>query len=135
MPTFVLVPVSAQTQPGTGSADARLRALYTEEWNWRQQELARDGGGGASASDRFPSVDAASQQARLAYWTRTLTALDSNPFDELSPENSAGIVATRRRSWAPSSTSDTSTMPSWRSARFRCRCWSSGWRSSSPLAA
>ena len=26
---------------GTGSADARLRALYTEEWNWRQQELAR----------------------------------------------------------------------------------------------
>ena len=31
-------PVSAQTQTDT-SADARLRALYTEEWNWRQQEL------------------------------------------------------------------------------------------------
>jgi uncharacterized protein (DUF885 family) len=82
----VLVPVSAQTPPGTGSADARLRALYTEEWNWRQQELARGGRGEAGASDRFPSVDAASQQARLAYWTRTLTALDSIPLDELSPE-------------------------------------------------
>jgi uncharacterized protein (DUF885 family) len=82
----VLGPVSAQTPPGTGSADARLRALYTEEWNWRQQELARDGGGGASSRDRFPSVDAATQQARLAYWTRTLTTLDSIPFDELSPE-------------------------------------------------
>jgi uncharacterized protein (DUF885 family) len=31
-------------------------------------------------------VDAASQQARLAYWTRVLAALDSIPFDRLSPE-------------------------------------------------
>jgi len=28
---LVLVPVSAQTQRGAGSADARLRALYTED--------------------------------------------------------------------------------------------------------
>ena len=77
---FVLVPVSAQTQRGAGSADTRLRALYTEEWNWRQQELAR------GAGDRFPRVDAASQQARLAYWTRALATLDSIPFAELSPE-------------------------------------------------
>ena len=48
---------------------------------------------------------------------------------------SAGIVATLRKSWAPSSTSDPSTTPSWRSARCRCRCWSSEWRSSSPMAA
>ena len=73
-------PVSAQSQTGS-SADARLRALYTEEWSWRQKELARDG-----ASDRFPRVDAASQQARLAYWTRALAALDAIPFDQLSPE-------------------------------------------------
>ena len=33
-------PVSAQSQTDT-SADARLRALYTEEWNWRQKELGR----------------------------------------------------------------------------------------------
>jgi uncharacterized protein (DUF885 family) len=31
-------------------------------------------------------VDAAAQQARLAYWTRALAALDSIPFAELSPE-------------------------------------------------
>ena len=30
--------------------------------------------------------DAASQQARLAYWTRALATLDSIPFEELSPE-------------------------------------------------
>ena len=85
---FVLVPASAQTpQRGTGSADARLRALYTEEWNWRQQELGRGGDqSGGAGEGGFPRVDAASQQARLAYWTRTLTTLDSIPFDELSPE-------------------------------------------------
>jgi hypothetical protein len=55
-------PLSAQSQPAPSSADARLRALYTEVWNWRQQELGR------GAGDRFPRVDAASQQARLAYW-------------------------------------------------------------------
>jgi uncharacterized protein (DUF885 family) len=33
----------------------------------------------------FP-VDAASQQARLAYWTKTLATLDTIPFDQLSPE-------------------------------------------------
>jgi uncharacterized protein (DUF885 family) len=74
-------PVSAQTQ-ADGSADARLRALYTEEWEWRGKELLRGGGN----SDRFASVDAASQQARLAYWTRTLAALDAIPFDQLSAE-------------------------------------------------
>jgi uncharacterized protein (DUF885 family) len=85
---LVLVPASAQTQRGTGSADARLRVLYTEEWNWRQQELARGGDqpGGSGVRDRFPRIDAATQQARLAYWTRTLSTLDSIPFDELSPE-------------------------------------------------
>ena len=73
-------PLAAQSQPAPSSADARLRALYTEEWNWRQQELGR------GAGDRFPRVDAASQQARLAYWTRTLATLDTISFDQLSPE-------------------------------------------------
>jgi uncharacterized protein (DUF885 family) len=76
------VPVSAQSQPDASSADARLRALYTEEWNWRQKELRR----GDAASDRFASVDAASQQARLAYWTKTLATLDTIPVDQLSVE-------------------------------------------------
>ena len=87
MPICVLItvalsvsPLSAESQPAPSSADDRLRALYTEEWNWRQQELGRGTG------DRFPRVDAASQQARLAYWTRTLATLDTIPFDQLSSE-------------------------------------------------
>ncbi len=88
-------PLSAQT--ATDTADARLRALYTEEWTWRQQELGR-----GAASDRFPRVDAASQQARLAYWTRTLAALDAIPFDQLSAEEkiNAQIFRTSLRALA-----------------------------------
>ena len=75
-------PLIGRSQPDSVSADARLRALYTEEWNWRQKEGLRGGGD----HDRFPRVDAASQQARLAYWTKTLTALDAIAFDQLSAE-------------------------------------------------
>ena len=51
-------------------------------------ELAaeRDGARTRGRRDRFPRVDAASQQARLAYWTRALATLDSIPFDQLSPD-------------------------------------------------
>ena len=83
---FVLLSPAVHTQPAAASADARLRALYTDEWNWRRKELARSGDQTSDASDRFPRVDAASQQARLAYWTKTLSALDAIPFDQLSPE-------------------------------------------------
>ena len=69
------------------SPDARLAALYTEEWTWRLRELARtDQPGEAAATDHFPRVDAVSQQARLAYWSRALATLDSIPFDSLSAE-------------------------------------------------
>jgi uncharacterized protein (DUF885 family) len=71
-------------QPAAASADARLRALYTEEWSWRQKELLRGDPGGAA--DRFPRVDAASQQARLDYWTKALARLDEIPFAQLSAE-------------------------------------------------
>jgi hypothetical protein len=76
--TAAAAPAWAQAQ-SNAAADARLRALYTDEWNWRQKEGLRGSGG-----DRFPRVDAASQQARLAYWTKTLAALDAIPFDQLS---------------------------------------------------
>lgn len=80
---------AAQTPPvGSGTtADARLRALYTAEWSWRQAELGRQAGpGGRGGPDRFPRVDAASQQTRLAYWTRALAELEQIPFAELSLE-------------------------------------------------
>jgi len=77
---LIPTPARAQTQGDTATADSRLRALYSEEWNWRQRELGRGEGG------RFARVDAASQDTRLAYWTKALATLDTIPFDQLSPE-------------------------------------------------
>lgn len=73
------VAVLSAQQAGGGTADERLRALYTAEWNWRQQELGRGKPG-------FAPVDPASQQRRLDYWTTALAELETIPFDELSPE-------------------------------------------------
>lgn len=78
----------ASAQPAAASADARLRALYTEEWEWRQRDQGRRGErtGDNGGSDRLPRVDAASQAARLAHFTAALETLDTIPFDQLSPE-------------------------------------------------
>lgn len=73
-----LTPSVGLAQP-TASADARLRALYTAEWEWRQRDMGR-------GSDAFPRIDAAAQQARLDYWTRTITSLDSIRVADLSPD-------------------------------------------------
>jgi uncharacterized protein (DUF885 family) len=84
---LVLSSPTVHTQRDTASADARLRALYTEEWNWRRTELAQsDQYVPGQVSDRFPKVDPTSQQARLAYWTKTLNALDAIPVDQLSAD-------------------------------------------------
>ena len=63
-----------------------------------ERRSARRGGDG----DHFPKVDAASQQARLAYWTKTLATLDGIPFDQLSPEEkvNAQIFRTSLRALA-----------------------------------
>src|SRR5687767_4153630 len=84
----VLPAADAAAQTRDTTADVRLRALYSAEWSWRQREMARrsDEPGEAGADDHFPRVDSASQHARLAYWTRTLAALDSIPLAQLSPD-------------------------------------------------
>src|SRR5262245_42632590 len=77
-------PASARAQApvDAGTADARLRSLYGEEWNWRQREMGRGENGGG----RFAPVDAATQAARLDYWTKALRTLEGIPYDQLSPE-------------------------------------------------
>lgn len=73
------VVVLARQLDAQSAADTRLRALYSAEWEWRGRENARN-------ADTFPRVDAASQAARLGYWTQVLASLDSIPLGDLSPE-------------------------------------------------
>lgn len=87
LPLLALAVPAMAAAPAPGSADARLRALYESEWAWRQKELGRDEDQEAGEpSDRFPRVDAATQEAHVAYWQRMLDQLKTIPLDRLSPE-------------------------------------------------
>lgn len=77
----------AASAPAPTSADQRLRQLYEAEWEWRREQEGRlPGQGPGAAADHLPSVTPEAEQARLAYWERTLAELDTIPVDQLSPE-------------------------------------------------
>jgi uncharacterized protein (DUF885 family) len=89
-----LAPICAQAD----TADARFESLYKKEWAWRQHEFAAsdDEDGDARVQvNHLPSVDAASQKARLAYWNDVLKQLDTIPLKELSAENQVNIAVYR----------------------------------------
>ena len=80
------------------SADDRFKALYTQEWNWRQLQFpgADDEDTTASANDnRLPAVDAKAQSTRLAYWDNVLKQLDAISAKELSAENQINLAVYR----------------------------------------
>ena len=76
-----------QKPAAPANADARLKALYTKEWAWRETELAHaDEGDAVPIQPYLPKVDAASQERRLAYWQDVRRQLDAIPEASLSPE-------------------------------------------------
>jgi uncharacterized protein (DUF885 family) len=84
---------SASKQPGTGQhdADARLRAIYSTEWAWREQQFADDEDSQKPISDHLPKVDPASQAARLRYWEDVQHRLDEIPRAALSPREQINL--------------------------------------------
>jgi uncharacterized protein (DUF885 family) len=59
------------------AADTQFKALYTQEWAWRQaQRLEDDEDDSGIIAPDLPRVDAASQAARLAYWTDVMAQLN-----------------------------------------------------------
>lgn len=82
-----LGPASAQTV--TTAAD-RFKTLYTREWKWRQAQnsgLDEDADRSVAVRDRFPKIDAATQETRLKYWQDVLKELQAIPASELSAED------------------------------------------------
>ncbi len=67
------------------SADARLRALYSAEWSWREKQFAEDENANKPVVDHLPKVDAATQAARLSHWQTVAAELKTIPHDQLSP--------------------------------------------------
>lgn len=89
---LALVPagaVAATAKPAGAAAatalDARFRALYTKEWNWRIAEGLARPDGARGISPVLARADAASQEARRVYWAGVLKELDAIDPGSLSP--------------------------------------------------
>jgi uncharacterized protein (DUF885 family) len=69
----------------TQSTDSRLKALYSAEWKWREDQFPDDEDAQKPIQDHLPKVDPATQSLRLAKWQDTLAQLDALPRANLSP--------------------------------------------------
>ncbi|QCP14464.1 DUF885 family protein [Pseudoduganella umbonata] len=78
---------AAPATPGVQGGDARLRAIYTSEWQWRlQQRLENEEDDTNGIRADLPKVDEATQQARRAHWEGVLKQLDGVAEDTLSAD-------------------------------------------------
>jgi uncharacterized protein (DUF885 family) len=66
------------------SADARLQAIYADEWKWREQQFPDNEDAQKPIQDHLPKVDPASQAMRLSMWQEVLQKLDGVKREELS---------------------------------------------------
>jgi uncharacterized protein (DUF885 family) len=66
------------------SADARLQAIYADEWQWREQQFPDNEDAQKPIQDHLPKVDPASQAMRLRMWQDVLQKLDGVKREELS---------------------------------------------------
>ena len=72
------------TARAANDADARLRAIYTAEWTWRDEQIANNEDAQKPIRDHLPKVDPASQAMRLRMWQDVLEKLNSIPRAQLS---------------------------------------------------
>jgi uncharacterized protein (DUF885 family) len=78
------------------AAEKTFKDTYATEWTWRRVELGRgDEDASGPVQDRLPHVDAAAQQARLAYWTAVLKRLDGVDVKALTPEDQINYAVYR----------------------------------------
>jgi len=87
---------AATAIPQTVQAEHSLRTLYEAEWNWRQQEFAREKINGRwQASDHLPTVTPEAWQRRAEYWQHTLAQLEGIDFNTLSREEQINAAVFR----------------------------------------
>ncbi|MBX3690172.1 DUF885 family protein [Dokdonella sp.] len=80
------------------SADDRFKAIYTQEWNWRQQQFGgydNEDSQSNPAAAHLPEVNAKAQAARLAHWDGVLKQLDGVAVKELSADNQINYAVYR----------------------------------------
>ncbi|MGK6322974.1 DUF885 domain-containing protein [Sphingomonas sp. DT-51] len=93
----MMVAVPASAAPTQGSADATLRALYTDEYAWRQQQLAADEDSRREARAHLPDVGPAAQAVRLRRWEDTAARLRRIRLADLSPAEQVNYAVYRQQ--------------------------------------
>jgi uncharacterized protein (DUF885 family) len=98
--SFALCLITAvSARAADNPADSRLKAIYTKEWAWRQSlsgELPRDANGTRrGVNPKLPSVDTATQDARLAYWIDVMKQLEAIDRASLSAEEQTNYAVYR----------------------------------------
>ena len=92
----ILIGAGAPAFAADGPADGRFKALYEQEWSWRQKEMARtEEEGPRRLSDHLPSIDAAAQARRLAYWQDVRRKLDAISPRDLSADQAVNYEVYR----------------------------------------
>lgn len=82
----VLLMTDSSATAAPNDADARLKAIYSAEWTWREQQLPDEEDSQKPIQDHLPKVEPASQQMRLHYWEDVLHKLDAINRAQLSPK-------------------------------------------------
>jgi len=79
--------------------DTRFRAIYTQEWQWRQAQFAGgdDEDGEGKAADHLPKVDPATQAQRERYWADVLKRLDAISPKDLRGDDPVNYVVYRNQ--------------------------------------
>ncbi len=84
----VILTAFLSTPAAAANEDAKLKAIYTKEWAWRQAQRGEEDDDGTAAhkavNPHLPKVDLATQQARLVYWTDVMKQLDGIKVHSLS---------------------------------------------------
>ncbi|HUH89736.1 MAG TPA: DUF885 family protein [Lysobacter sp.] len=90
-------PATAPASTKASAADVRFQATHEREWAWRKAQFgsADEDSDGAVSQRRLPSVDAASQAARLKVWEGVLAELDAIDPAQLSPDNRIHLAVYR----------------------------------------
>jgi uncharacterized protein (DUF885 family) len=76
--------LSTTANSSTADADARLKAIYTTEWKWRDAQFPDDEDAQRPIQDHLPKVDPETQAMRLRTWQDTLRQVDAIPRSSLS---------------------------------------------------
>ena len=78
------------------TADAQLRAIYTEEWKWRREQFPNQEDSAKPIADHLPKEDPATQEMRQRYWEDVLKKLIAIPRGQLSPDEQVNYDIYRR---------------------------------------